>query len=215
MVEQNLFSNPKRLIGIKPLIKLPKLSIFKKIVNKIFGFEDEDANLITMSDELDQCDLDVKFARLFNNSGGVFNYCASEKEALGILKKIAADEHFNHFFCADDILQKYLELIKKNYTNQLTSQTQVAFITCEQLIAHDAKIMLSFDNIRHYTPAQLPTNIVFMATVSQIVANLSEAMMKVKRRPGIKNLCSISGKNFSLGNENDQQKRIFLLLLED
>ncbi len=66
--------------------------------------------------------------------------------------------------------------------------------------------MLSHNNILHYNSSRLPDKIVIMATVSQIVTNLNEAMMKVKRRKStLKNLTSISGGQSHL---DDPQKRI-------
>ena len=50
------------------------------------------------------------------------------------------------------------------------------------LIAYDGRIMLSYNNILHYHSSRLPGKIIIMATVSQIVRDLNEAMMKIKRR---------------------------------
>ncbi|MDO4224554.1 MAG: LUD domain-containing protein, partial [Bergeyella zoohelcum] len=93
-----------------------------------------------------------------------------------------------------------------------------AFITCEHLIAYDGKIMLSHNNILHYHSSRLPKKIIIMATVSQIVNNLNDAMMLVKRRDGknpLRNLTSISGKNASVDFEDKENLKLFVLLLED
>ena len=54
-----------------------------------------------------------------------------------------------------------------------------------------------------------------MANVSQIVTNLGDAMMKVKRRGTLKNLTSISGSQSKLDTPNKVNTKLFLLLLED
>ena len=98
---------------------------------------------------------------------------------------------------------------------QLSGNEDAAFITCEYLIAYDGRIMLSHNNIQHYQASQLPNKIIFMATVSQIVRDLNEAMMKIKRQGNVKNLTSISGKKSKLEAAGRHDTKLFLLLLED
>ena len=57
--------------------------------------------------------------------------------------------------------------------------------------------------------------LIIIANVSQIVANLNDAMMKVKRRGTLKNLTSISGNISKLDSPNPDNTKLFLLLLED
>ena len=57
--------------------------------------------------------------------------------------------------------------------------------------------------------------IIIMANVSQIVNNLSDAMMKIKRRGNVRNLTSISGSHSKLDTPNKDNSKLFLLLLED
>ena len=75
--------------------------------------------------------------------------------------------------------------------------------------------MLSHNNILHYHSSRLPEKIIIMANVSQIVTNLGDAMMKVKRRGTLKNLTSISGSQSKLDTPNKVNTKLFLLLLED
>ncbi|NHW59765.1 hypothetical protein HA378_31865, partial [Escherichia coli] len=66
------------------------MSWFKNIVGKIFNTEEEaeKPNIIKLGDKLSSADLDYKFAQLFTHSGGIFNYCADEAEALKTLNQI-------------------------------------------------------------------------------------------------------------------------------
>jgi hypothetical protein len=75
--------------------------------------------------------------------------------------------------------------------------------------------MLSHNNILHAHSSRLPDKIIIMANVSQIVSNLTDAMMKVKRRGTLKNLTSISGNQSKLDGDNKDNTKLFLLLLED
>jgi hypothetical protein len=75
--------------------------------------------------------------------------------------------------------------------------------------------MLSHNNILHYHSSRLPSKIIIIANISQIVSNLGEAMAKIKRAGNIKNLTSISGGQNSLDPSANDNTKLFLLLLED
>ena len=192
------------------------MSLFKKFVNKIMNqSEEEEPDVTKLEDQLRDADLDYKFAQLFTHSGGFFNYCADESEALQTLNQIIKIEQINDVFCWDQDLRNFLDVIKCKYSPELTEDNDAAFITCEYLIAFDGRIMLSHNNILHYHSSRLPSKIIIMANVSQIASNLNEAMMKVKRAGNLKNLTSISGSQSKLDTPNKDNTKLFLLLLED
>ncbi|MDR2234537.1 MAG: lactate utilization protein [Chryseobacterium sp.] len=192
------------------------MNLFKRIVSKLTNQpeEDEKQSLEKLGDSLKNADLDYKFAQLFTHSGGFFNYCADEAEALQTLNQIIRIEGISHTFCWDKELQSFLNVIKTPYSSELEHTNDAAFITCEYLIAYDGRIMLSHNNILHYHSSRLPNKIIIMANVSQIVNNLNDAMGKIKRNGNIKNLTSISGSQSKLDSSNTNTK-LFLLLLED
>ncbi len=177
--------------------------------------EEDETDVTKLADQLRDADLDYKFAQLFTHSGGFFNYCADESEALQTLNQIIKIEQINNIFCWDQDLKNFLDVIKTPYTPELTEDNDAAFITCEYLIAFDGRIMLSHNNILHYHSSRLPGKIIIMANVSQITNNLNEAMMKVKRAGNLKNLTSISGSQSKLDTPNKDNTKLFLLLLED
>lgn len=191
--------------------------MFKKWIKNVFGKpeEDEGENLIRLGEQLKNADLDYKFAQLFTHSGGYFNYCADESEALHTLYQIIKAEQIQNVFCCDDVLQKFLDAISVPHEDQITADQDAAFITCEYLIAYDGRIMLSHNNIQHFQASTLPKKIIFIANVSQIVRDLNEAMMKIKRQGNVKNLTSVSGKNSHLDGMGKSDTKLFLLLLED
>lgn len=193
------------------------MSFFQNIINKIFGNEENEhkKGMLEYGDQLKNTDLDYKFAQLFTLSGGIFNYCVDEAEALSTLNKILKVEQISSVFCCDEDLKKFLDVTETSYTSVLTPTNDAAFITCEYLIAYDGRIMLSHNNILHFNSSRLPDKIIIIANISQIVANLTEAMMKIKRRDNIKNLTSISGCNAHLENIEKKNPKLFLLLLED
>ncbi len=192
------------------------MSLFKKLVNKIMNQpEEEEPDVTKLADQLRDADLDYKFAQLFTHSGGFFNYCADESEALQTLNQIIKIEQISNVFCWDQDLRNFLDVIKTPYSPELTEGNDAAFITCEYLIAFDGRIMLSHNNILHYHSSRLPSKIIIMANISQIASNLNEAMMKVKRAGNLKNLTSISGSQSKLDTPNKDNTKLFLLLLED
>lgn len=193
------------------------MSLFKKFVSKIMNQPDSDAetDLVKLGDQLKNADLDYKFAQLFTHSGGFFNYCADEAEALQILNQIIKIEELKSVFCWDSDLQKFLDVVQVPYTKELENYNDSAFITCEYLIAFDGRIMLSHHNILHFTSSRLPEKIIIIANVSQIVGTLNDAMMKIKRLGDIRNLTSISGSNSKIDSPNKDNTKLFLLLLED
>jgi L-lactate utilization protein LutC len=193
------------------------LSFLKKIFNKLTNNTDEDneQDLVKLGDQLKNADLDYKFAQLFTHSGGFFNYCSDEAEALQTLYQILKIENIDSVFCWDEDLINFLNVINVPYTKDLRTTNTAAFITCEYLIAYDGKIVLSYNNIQHYDSTRLPEKIILMANVSQIVNNLTDAMTKIKRTGNPKNLTSISGKQSQLGMSSPDNTKLFLLLLED
>ncbi|MBO9692827.1 LUD domain-containing protein [Chryseobacterium sp.] len=193
------------------------MNLFKRIVSKLTNQpeEDEKQSLEKLGDSLKNADLDYKFAQLFTHSGGFFNYCADEAEALQTLNQIIKIEGIHNLFCWDKELQNFLNVVKTSYTSELQQSNDAAFITCEYLIAYDGRIMLSHNNILHYHSSRLPDKIIIIANVSQIVNNLNDAMGKIKRNGNIKNLTSISGSQSKMDSSSNANTKLFLLLLED
>ncbi|MDN4029859.1 LUD domain-containing protein [Chryseobacterium gambrini] len=193
------------------------MNLFKKIVSKLTNQpeQDERQSLEKLGDSLKNADLDYKFAQLFTHSGGFFNYCADEAEALQTLNQIIKIEGIHNMFCWDKDLQNFLNVVKTPYTSELQSNNDASFITCEYLIAYDGRIMLSHNNILHYHSSRLPDKIIIMANISQIVNNLNDAMGKIKRNGNIKNLTSISGGQSKMDTSSHINTKLFLLLLED
>ncbi|MCY1659761.1 LUD domain-containing protein [Chryseobacterium sp. SL1] len=193
------------------------MNLFKKIVSKLTNQpeQEEKQSLEKLGDSLKNADLDYKFAQLFTHSGGFFNYCADEAEALQTLNQIIKIEGIHNIFCWDKGLQNFLNVVKTPYTSELQSNNDASFITCEYLIAYDGRIMLSHNNILHYHSSRLPDKIIIMANISQIVNNLNDAMGKIKRNGNIKNLTSISGGQSKMDTSSHTNTKLFLLLLED
>ena len=70
----------------------------------------DEANVTKLAEQLKNADLDYKFAQLFTASGGFFNYCGDEAEALQTLNQIVKIEGINNVFCCDDDLKNFLNV---------------------------------------------------------------------------------------------------------
>lgn len=104
------------------------MSLFKRIVSKLTNQPEEEdkQSLEKLGDSLKNADLDYKFAQLFTHSGGFFNYCADEAEALQTLNQILKIEGANSVFCCDKDLQNFLNVVKVSHTPQLESGNDAA-----------------------------------------------------------------------------------------
>lgn len=177
---------------------------------------DGKVNLVQLEEQLKMADLDYRFAQMFTHSGGVFNYCVDEAEALKVLSQILKIEGVKSCFCYDEDLKNFLNVLNTPYTEALELFNDAAFITCEYLMARNGQIMLSANNIKHYHSSRLPARVIIMGSVSQIVTDLNTAMAKAKRRGNLKNLTSVSGRLSKLETmSGEENTKLFLLLLED
>ena len=125
--------------------------------------EETNQDLVKLGDSLKNADLDYKFAQLFTHSGGFFNYCADEAEALQVLNQITKIENIGSVFCWDSDLKNFLNVVNVPHSEELELNNDAAVITCEYLIAYDGRIMLSHNNILHYHSSRLPEKIILMA----------------------------------------------------
>ena len=109
---------------------------------------------------------------------------------------------------------------KLNYT--AIKEPKFLLASCESLIAEEGSILFSSNQIKQHKPHELPTNIVIVATTSQIMTNKGDAMSAInknynKNYPN--NITTI--KYFEKAKEEDflsygaSSKNLYLLLLED
>ena len=158
----------------------------------------------------------IKFAQLFTLSGGIFNYCGDEAEALSVLHDIIDSENITSVFCCDEDLQKFLDVTKTPYTGLLCKQNNAAFITCEYLIAFDAKNR-AFQVIIYciFNNQMLPEKNHRYGECFADSGRPQRGHVKNKTEKPHKKITSISGGKSNLDNPNKKYPKLFLLLLED
>jgi len=196
------------------------LDFLKTIFNKFFWLRkinNENFTYIQLEDQLKNTNPCDRFVHFFEYLGGYFSRCLSEEHIKVALRKILRQENLYRAFCCEEELQKILTALKFKYTEDLNDlgMNDVALISCECLIAFDGRILLSYNNIRHFPVSLLPEKIIIVANVSQIEENLNNAMMKVKRRGIFRNITSISGNISELDFPGRKNNKLFLLLVHD
>ena len=166
--------------------------------------------------------IDEQFTFNFKENGGKFIYCENLDEIAENFENILAE---NDWFecnaqCFDNRLLYLLDDNKLTYDN---STPPVFFLSsCENLIADEGSILFSSNQLKHFKPNELPTNMIVFATTSQIVNSKSDGMRRIKsthEKNYPSNITAI--KYFEEVKEQDFlhygscHKNLYLLLLED
>jgi L-lactate dehydrogenase complex protein LldG len=161
--------------------------------------------------------IDVLFTKNFIAAGGHFFYCENEQEALANLKDVVENEGIEEVICFDNKLKSLINRLNIKVNNQLNSVRDFAVIECEYLVAFDGAIMLSSHQTNGRKQEELPPNVIIYATPQQLVANISEALQRLKSVKGDNlpnNITSIRGKLVHNVDSSSNAKNIYLLLVE-
>ncbi|MFD2907472.1 lactate utilization protein B/C [Flavobacterium ardleyense] len=167
--------------------------------------------------------VDEQFTMQFINNGGKFIYCENLKEVSDNFENILAENDWyeKEALCFDQRLFKFLEENKLSPHGTI-DKASFLLIGCENLIASEGSILFSSNQLKHYKPDELPTNMIVFATTSQLVAEKGDGMTRIKnaRQDGYPtNITTI--KYFEEVKEKDFlhygscHKNLYLLLLED
>jgi hypothetical protein len=166
--------------------------------------------------------IDEEFIYNFKKNGGKFLYCENLNEIKEHFENILEENDWfeNDVLCFEPTL---FNLLKENKLNYHTAvKPAFLFALCENLIAEEGSILFSSKQIRHLKPDELPSNIIIIATTSQILEVKSDGLSAIKRkyeRDYPTNITTI--KYFEKSKEEDftqyevSAKNLYLLLLED
>ncbi|WP_269225580.1 LUD domain-containing protein [Flavobacterium eburneipallidum] len=166
--------------------------------------------------------VEEQFVFNFKKNGGKFLYCENESEVK---------DHLEHIFEENDWFESEALCYEPELFNML-EENRIAFnqptnpafflASCENLIADEGSILFSSKQIKQRKPNELPSNIVILATTSQIIRTKSDGLSVIKKKY-VKdyptNITTI--KYFEKAAEEDftqygsSAKNLYLLLLED
>lgn len=195
------------------------MSLFKKLFGNESSEEDRDQSPFNPEANIPADEL---FTLNFKKNGGKFLYCENLEEVK---------EHFEHILeendwfesealCYESKLFSLLEENKLHFTKPENPKFLLA--SCENLIADEGSVLFSSNQIKQKKPNELPTNIVILATTSQILESKSDGLREIKKkydRDYPTNITTI--KYFEKAKEEDflqygsVPKNLYLLLLED
>lgn len=201
---------------------MPIMSLFKKIFGSPQPKEEEVENIYNSQNDAVKAPIDERFMLNFKKNGGKFIYCENLDEVKEQFENILEE---NDWFESEAMCfePKLFNLLDENHL-QYTSITNPSFLfsSCENLIAEEGSVFLSSNQLKQNKPNQLPTNIVVLATTSQIVESTSDGLRLIKKKYEKNYPTNITTiKYFDKAKEEDflqygsTPKNLYLLLLED
>ena len=128
--------------------------------------------------------LDIGFAKNFTRKGGRFLYNESKDILLSNLNEICVENNWEH----QQILslnQTNSDLFSTSYVNETSGSLKAykaALIDCEYLISNTGKILLSENQIKYFKLSDLPETIVVIASMDQLVRDVSQGMTFLKNK---------------------------------
>ncbi len=128
--------------------------------------------------------LDIGFAKNFTRKGGRFLYNESKDILLSNFNEVCVENNWE----PQQILslnQTNSDLFSTSYVNETSGSLKAykaALIDCEYLISNTGKILLSENQIRHFKLSDLPETIVVMASMDQLVRDVSQGMTFLKNK---------------------------------
>ncbi|MBA0883982.1 lactate utilization protein B/C [Flavobacterium undicola] len=199
------------------------MSLFRKIFGSSISASDEEKENKNNNFFPDNnISVDERFIYNFKKNGGKFLYCENAKEVKDQFENILEENDWfeSEVLCYDTNLFGLLDENKLTYNKPANPKFLLS--SCENLIAEEGSILFSSKQIKQHKPNELPTNIVILATTSQILAMKSDGLSAIKKkyeRDYPTNITAI--KYFEKAKEEDftqygsSAKNLYLLLLED
>lgn len=199
------------------------MSLFRKI----FGTSDASSKEEKDSDSSlylpeQTIPVDELFTLNFKKNGGKFIYCENIGEVREQFENILEENDWyeSEAACYEPQLYSMLDDNRISYLN--ISNPRFLFASCENLIADDGSVLFSSKQIKQHKPHELPSNIVILATTSQMVETKSDGMRAIKKKYDKEYPSNITTvKYFEKAKEEDflqygsSAKNLYLLLLED
>ena len=194
---------------------LHKLQMAAAIISSKGKNEDNEINQYEI---LPDDSVDVIFAKKLIQNNGNFFYCDSQNNLVKTMQALTQKLNIELIYCTESILQELLVKSNINYDTEST-HCEAMLSSCEYLIAHQGKIMLSSKQLGANNIKNLPDKHIVIAYTSQIVKSLNEAMSGINMRY-IDNLPSTitTIKSNQVNNDKNTEgniKNLSVLLIED
>lgn len=198
------------------------MSFFKKIFGSSAALSQSESVSEYNDVKQDLLPVDELFTYNFKKNGGKFIYCDSLTDVKEQFENILEENDWfeSEALCHEANLFSILDENKITY--KAVANTKFLFATCESLIADEGGILFSSNQIKHFKPHELPTNIVILATTSQIRYSKGDSLQVIRKKYTSNYPTNITAiKYFDQAEEEDfltygsSAKNLYLLLLED
>ena len=200
------------------------MSLFRKIFGSGNNPSDDDnqSEFNTTPSSFSLLPVDEKFTYNFKKNGGKFIYCENLNEVKDqFLNILEENDWFEcEAMCFEPKLYSILDENKLLYDKP--ENPVFLFASCENLIAEEGSVLFSSNQIKQNKPNELPTNIIILATTSQLLEAKSDGLRVIKKKYDKDYPTNITTiKYFEKAKEEDflqygsTAKNLYLLLLED
>jgi len=166
--------------------------------------------------------VDELFTFNFKRNGGKFLYCENSDEMREQFENILEENDWfeSTAVCYEPKLFGMLQ--DNNILFEKSENPKFLLASCENLIADEGSVLFSSKQIKQNKPNDLPSNMIILATTSQILESKSDGLRAIKKKYEKDYPTNITTvKYFEKAKEEDflqygsAAKNLYLLLVED
>jgi len=130
--------------------------------------------------------LDVTFAQELLKVSGKFVYCESDDEFLSVLQAFILEKDWPVLFCYDEKIQRLLKQggIPYESSPDRFNEMQIGITRCEYLVARLGTVMVSSRVSPGRRMNVFPEIHLILATTSQLVPDLKQALQNIRKKYG-------------------------------
>lgn len=125
---------------------------------------------------------EINFAHAFTANGGHFVFCENEAALMANLSSFVKELSLNKVFAADEKITGYLGSAGINFSSEQKNliEGDVAFTSCEALIARTGSVLVSSRQKGGRKPLVASPVHAVIASASQIVPDIKDALILVR-----------------------------------
>ena len=122
--------------------------------------------------------LDVLFAQNFQQNGGKFVFCGSQKELIKNLQLLTQQKKWSKVYCWETELQQLFD--QHNFSYQAKQKALIhsdaSITTCDALVARTGAVLLSSNTAAGRSLSIVPPVHIVIATSNQVIYNMKEVL---------------------------------------